>query len=429
MMKLVLALSVHSFLFRTACGFQPSLPLSRHGVMASRVYQGSHLATSPSDADADRMKAILAEETMNTANFAASARQMQNMTPEGMDQMIREMDQMSPAQLDQLKAMGMDPNLMKQSMKMMRDNPSMMASVGKMMETMTPEQLLERSRKAQEQLATMTPEQVEQAARAAASLSPNQLEAATEIITDVVVQSTPRERGTGSSMDPNVIDSMFRVAEFMSQPPTGGVTFYAFSTLPPIVVLSGTRDEDLSKKELAECWADGSLGATRVDRLGFERVWNEVQEYFEDDIMEAARKTALRSKSSKGAVSAEVVRPMTSTTPVVGATLTPEQMAVMDKQVKSMSDEDMASMLDQMSSMTPEQQARMKAMGVDPNMMEKTASMLKNNPMMRKAANAMLKNMSPDQMMKMSQQAQQQMANMSKEDYEKAVEKMKNGGV
>lgn len=394
--------------------------------MASRMFQGSYLASSPSDAD--RMKAILAEETMNTANFAASARQMQNMTPEGMDQMIREMDQMSPAQLDQLKAMGMDPNLMKQSMKMMRDNPSMMASVGKMMETMTPEQLLEQSRKAQEQLATMTPEQVEQAAKAAASLSPDQLEAATEIITDVV-QSTPRERGPGSSMDPNVIDSMFRVAELMSLPPTGGVTFYAFSTLPPIVVLSGTRDEDLSKKELAECWADGSLGATRVDRLGFERVWNEVQEYFEDDIMEAARKTASKSKSSKGAVTAEVVTPTTSPTPVVGATLTPEQMAVMDKQVKSMSDEDMASMLDQMSSMTPEQQARMKAMGVDPNMMEKTASMLKNNPMMRKAANAMMKNMSPDQMMKMSQQAQQQMANMSKEDYEKAVEKMKNGGV
>jgi hypothetical protein len=414
-----LSVLIVSFVFPTACGFQPSPPVTQ------RI--GSFLRVTPSEADGERMKAILAEESMNTANFAASAKQMQNMTPEGMDQMIQEMDQMSPAQLEQLKAMGMDPNLMKQSMKMMRDNPSMMASVGKMMETMTPEQLLEQSRKAQEQMAKMTPEQVELAAKAAATLSPDQLEAATEIISEAVRET--RESGPGSATDPNVIDSMFRVAELMSQPPIGGVTFYAFSTLPPIVVLSGDREEDLSKKELAECWADGSLGATRVDRQGFERVWNEVQEYFEDDIMDAARKTASKSKTtSRGAVAAEVV-PTTPMPPIVGATLTPEQMAAMDKQIKGMSENEMASMLDQMANMTPEQRARMKAMGVDPSMMEKTATMMKNNPMMQKAANAMMKNMSPEQMMKVSQQAQQQMAGMSKEEYEKAMKMMKERDV
>jgi hypothetical protein len=417
------ALVLGSF-FPTACGFQQSPLLTpRLGVLPR--------LSSSSETEGERMKAILAEESMNTANFAASAKQMQNMTPEGMDQMIKEMDQMSPAQLEQLKAMGMDPNLMKQSMKMMRDNPSMMASVGKMMETMTPEQLLEQSRKAQQQMAKMTPEQVELAAKAAATLSPDQLEAATEIISEAVRET--RESGPGSSTDPNVIDSMFRVAEFMSQPPIGGVTFYAFSTLPPIVVLSGDREEDLSKKELAECWADGSLGATRVDRQGFERVWNEVQEYFEDDIMDAARKTASKSKStSRGSVAVEVVPTAptpTSTPPVVGSTLTPEQMAAMDKQIKGMSESDMASMLDQMANMTPEQRARMKAMGVDPSMMEKTASLLKSNPMMQRAANAMMKNMSPEQMMKVSQQAQQQMAGMSKEEYEKAMKIMKERGV
>ena len=63
----------------------------------------------------------------------------------------------------------------------------------------------------------------------------------------------------------------------MSVPPDGKVTFQAFATLPPIAVLSGDRDQDLSRRELAECWSDGSLGATRVDRAGFERVWKEVQ--------------------------------------------------------------------------------------------------------------------------------------------------------
>ena len=40
----------------------------------------------------------------------------------------------------------------------------------------------------------------------------------------------------------------------------------------------------------------------------------------------------------------------------------------------------------------------------------------------------MMKNMSPDQMVKASQQAQQQMANMSKEDLDKAMEEMNKQG-
>ena len=40
----------------------------------------------------------------------------------------------------------------------------------------------------------------------------------------------------------------------------------------------------------------------------------------------------------------------------------------------------------------------------------------------------MMKNMSPDQMVKASQQAQQQMSNMSKEDLDKAMEEMNKQG-
>jgi len=67
----------------------------------------------------------------------------------------------------------------------------------------------------------------------------------------------------------------------------------------------------------------------------------------------------------------------------------------------------------------------MKAMGADPEMMKKAASMMKSNPMMRKAAQMMMKNMTPDQMLKASQQAQQQMAGMSKEDLQKAMDNLK----
>merc|ERR1712086_1119696 len=71
----------------------------------------------------------------------------------------------------------------------------------------------------------------------------------------------------GSSSDPNVIDAMYKIGELMSKPRNGEVTFQAFATLPPITVLSGDREQDLSREELAECWSDGSSGASSVDRL------------------------------------------------------------------------------------------------------------------------------------------------------------------
>ena len=134
---------------------------------------------------------------------------------------------------------------------------------------------------------------------------------------------------------------------------------------------------------MAECWSDGSLGSSRVDRAGFERVWKEVQEYFEEDIMEESR-TTLHPKVKKAArsTSAEVV----GTPPKVGENLSVDQMKMVNEQVKKMSDDDMQQMLEGMSNIGPEEEARMKAMGADPAMMKKAAEMMQSNPMMRKAA-------------------------------------------
>lgn len=406
---------------------------------AARPFQTRHasLQSTPSSSgdDAERikeMKKILAEESMNPANFKESADRMKSMTPGDMDGLMKEMEEMSSEQQAQLKAMGMDPTLMKKSMQMMRDNPAMMQNVGKMMDSMTPEQLVEQSLAAQEQMAKMPTELVDQAVDAVNTVS--QEEAATDVVIESVQDAEIEtndddteeddddeendeddedyEPVAGSSVDPAVVDSMFNVAELMSMPPNGGVTLQGFSSLPPITLLSGNRDVDLSKKELSECWLDGSLGATRVDRAGFERVWKEVQEYFEDDIMEEARKMSTgKSKLASAATSI-------SNNPVVGASISTEQL---QDQVKNMKDSDMAAMLDQMNEMTPEQEARMRAMGVDPAMMQKTANMMKSNPLLRKAATTMMKNMSPEQMMKASQQAQEKMGDMSEEDYEKAM--------
>ena len=400
----------------------PNNPISRHSTSAHQY--ATPLFSTPSPED---MARIMEEESTNPATLADSAEAMKNMTPEDMEKLIGEMESMPEAQKAALKATGMDPDTMLISMKMMKDNPQMMATAQKLMTNMTPEQMMEQSKAAQEKMSSMSKEELEKAAEMAKQQMENM---PPEMVDDAIKamkesSSTPEGVLQGSSGDPNVINAMYRVGELMSKPSTGKVTFQAFATLPPITVLSGEREQDLSRQELADCWADGSMGATRVDRAGFERVWKEVQEYFEEDIMEEARATshAKVKKSRATTAEAEVV----GTSSQVGASLSEDQMKVVNDQVKTMTDDDMKNMLEGMSNIGPEEEARMKAMGADPAMMKKAAEMMQSNPMMRKAAATMMKNMSPDQMLKASQQAQSQMSNMSKEDLEKAMEQMNPG--
>eukprot|EP00542_Grammatophora_oceanica_P010768 CAMPEP_0194044542 /NCGR_PEP_ID=MMETSP0009_2-20130614/15990_1 /TAXON_ID=210454 /ORGANISM="Grammatophora oceanica, Strain CCMP 410" /LENGTH=346 /DNA_ID=CAMNT_0038689089 /DNA_START=1 /DNA_END=1041 /DNA_ORIENTATION=+ len=346
-----------------------------------------------------------------------------------MERMMNELDNMPPEQMEQLKSMGMDPSLMKKSMQVMKDNPAMMASAQKMMEGMTPEQMLEQSKLAQGRMAEMTPEMLEKAAESTKELSQEELDEAAKVVSK-----------SGTSADPVLMEGMYCVGEYMSTPPSGGMTFQAFSSLPPIAALSGERDEDLSREELTECWAEGSLGATRLDRPGFARVWGAVQDMFEDDIMGEARKTINKrsglpavpgsgrgSFKSTGARSAATSAPLAAVGDAekVGQSLSKDQLEMVNNQVKNMSDGDMEQMLESMSNMGAEEEARMKAMGVNPEMMKKATEMMKSNPLMRKAAQTMMKNMSPDQMMAASQQAQDQMKNMSEDDLKKAMDQMK----
>jgi hypothetical protein len=403
--------------------------------IARRVASTSSLLFStPSP---EEMRRIMEEESQSPEVLAQSAEAMKNMTPEDMEKLITEMENMPEAQRAKLKSMGMDPDTMLVSMKMMKENPKMMATAQKLMSNMTPEQMLEQSKAAQDKMQSLSKEELEQAAEMAKkqmeNLSDDMVDEAVRAMKEASPSSSSAAKPVpdgvvpGSSSDPNVLDAMYRVGELMSRPPSGQVTFAAFSSLPPITSLSGDREQDLSKQELAECWSDGSLGATRVDRAGFERVWKEVQEYFEEDIMEEARITLSPKAKKTRTTEAEVVG-ASGTGPQVGANLSEDQMKAVNEQVKNMSDDDMQQMLEGMANIGPEEEARMKAMGADPAMMKKAAEMMKTNPMMRKAAQMMMKNMSPDQMMKASQQAQSQMANMSKEDLEKAMEQMNNAG-
>jgi len=182
-----------------------------------------------------------------------------------------------------------------------------------------------------------------------------------------------------------------------------------------IQLLSGDREFDLSMRELKECWADGSLGAERVDRVGFERVWKEVKEYFEDDIMQEARKEASKKISFKKK------RRDGSTTTTIGDNMSKKELEEVNDLVKNLSSNEVGSVLDTMEEMDPASEARLKSMGVDPKLMKETATMLKDNPQLREQAKQMMQNMSPEDMLKASQQAQEQMSNMSEADVKRLL--------
>ena len=381
----------------------------------------------------DRMRDIIAEESLNVDNMRASAEQVKNWSTDDMERALESVQNLSPDERKAMEKMGMDPNMMQQAMQQIKDNPAMKDQIVKLMQNMTPEEMLQQSKEMQ---ALMKQQQQQQ--QALVEETPN---------AEIVDKQEEDEKNDDEEeeeedeepveLDPNVLDAMYKVGELMSEPPEqGGVTLAAFRTLPPINVLSGNGDDDLSDRELRECWSQGSLGASRVDRVGFERVWAAVQENYYNDICEEARERLLVQKKKKrgSATTAKPSSPpspttaaspsnvMPTNTPMVGSQLTPEQLQA---QIKNMKDEDLTRMFDQMSNMTPADEARLKAMGVDPVMMKKSAAMMKNNPLLRKAATMMMKNTSPEQLMKASQEAQAKMANMSEEEKQQILDNLK----
>jgi len=112
----------------------------------------------------------------------------------------------------------------------------------------------------------------------------------------------------------------------------------------------------------------------------------------------------------------------------VGETMSAAEIQNASDAVKQLSGDDMDIMLDRMENMGALEESRLKGMGVDPTMMKKAAEMMKGNPMMKNAAQTLMKNMSPEQMMKASEQAQSQLKGMSTEDMEEAMNKMKDSG-
>ncbi len=109
--------------FATAAAFIPQQGPQRLAIqvlVSPSTRTGKLFADNSNAPNVDRMKQIIQEEAADANMMKAAAEQMKNLTPAQIDMMIRDMEQMNPIMKQGLKALGMDPEAMKQTMKMMK---------------------------------------------------------------------------------------------------------------------------------------------------------------------------------------------------------------------------------------------------------------------------------------------------------------------
>merc|ERR1719506_3366454 len=93
--------------------------------------------------------------------------QMKTLKPDQIQQMLKEVEDMSPAERERLKGMGINPDMLKMSMKVMKANPNVIKMAQEQMAKMSPEQMKQASDLAQKQMEAMAPEDLEKMADSA----------------------------------------------------------------------------------------------------------------------------------------------------------------------------------------------------------------------------------------------------------------------
>merc|ERR1712124_91060 len=88
---------------------------------------------------------------------------VKNLSTSEVGTVLDMMEEMDPAQEARLKSMGVDPKLMQQTAAMLKDNPQMKEQAQKMMQNMSPEDMLKASQQAQKQMSNMSEDEVQQA--------------------------------------------------------------------------------------------------------------------------------------------------------------------------------------------------------------------------------------------------------------------------
>ena len=138
--------------------------------------------------------------------------------------------------------MGINPDMLKMSMKVMKANPNVIKMAQEQMAKMSPEQMKQASDLAQKQMEAMAPEDLEKMADSAIA------GAGGPQVVDVDVEEDAPAR---NARDEALVDALFVVAAAMSKQP-GAVMLEAFKQLPPIQSLRGELPDDLSDAEIAD---------------------------------------------------------------------------------------------------------------------------------------------------------------------------------
>jgi len=223
-------------------------------------------------------------DPMSPEMMKNAADAMQNLTPDQISTMLDEVENMGPEEKKRLESMGINPAMLKMSMKVMKANPNVIKMAQDQMSKMSPQDMQKASDLAAKQMESMSPEDLERMADEAAR--------APIPAPRVTVDATVAAAAPGAARDASdaaLVNALYTVGAAMGD--GSGVTLAAFEKLPPVASLLGDLPDDLTAAEVAEAWTDAGLDvAAAADAAAFAKAWANLDDLYDDDLMVEARR-------------------------------------------------------------------------------------------------------------------------------------------
>lgn len=162
----------------------------------------------------------MSPDQMTPEQLKMSADMFKNIDKTQLEIMLNQLENMGPGEREQYEKMGVNVDMLKMSMKALKNNPRVLEMARKQMANMSPDQLAQASKVAREQFQSVTPTQFEQMATEAAQAYDNVAGPDSAGTIDTTATAAVVD---GEARDPSLIDAMFATAQYCANPPSGGV--------------------------------------------------------------------------------------------------------------------------------------------------------------------------------------------------------------